>query len=57
MRIKGKEIKDYMDSDVYRYWQTYVIENLDKYFADKDTEESENGVDSGTGDRAACVLV
>ena len=57
MRIKGKEIKDYMDSDVYLYWQTYVIENLDKYFADKDTEESENGVDSGTGDRAACVLV
>lgn len=57
MRIKGKEVKDYMDADVYLYWQTYVVENLDKYFADRDIEESKNSADSNTEDRAACALV
>ena len=28
----GKELKDYMDADVYQYWQTYIIDQLDKYF-------------------------
>lgn len=44
MKRKGKELKDYMDADVYLYWQTYVIEKLDEYFAgeavETDTETS-----------------
>jgi hypothetical protein len=32
MKSAGKEIKDYMDNDVYLYWQTYVVEKLDDYF-------------------------
>ncbi|MEL7569876.1 MAG: ATP-binding protein [Eubacteriaceae bacterium] len=31
MKIDGKELKDYMDADVYKYWQTYVIEQIDEY--------------------------
>lgn len=57
MRKKRKEIKDYMDADVYLYWQTYVVENLDKYFADKMSDEIENSETNDTEDRAACALV
>ncbi len=32
MKAMGKEPKDYMDADVYEYWQIYVINQLDKYF-------------------------
>jgi hypothetical protein len=32
MKAEGKEPKDYMDADVYTYWQTYVIDQLDDYF-------------------------
>jgi len=32
MKALGKEPKDYMDTDVYTYWQTYVIDQLDNYF-------------------------
>jgi hypothetical protein len=32
MKEKGKEQKDYMDADVYRYWQAYVLDRLDEYF-------------------------
>lgn len=32
MKTLGKELKDYMDADVYQYWQTYIINQLDKYF-------------------------
>lgn len=57
MRKKGKEIKDYMDEDVYLYWQTYVVENLDKYFADKAPETIENSVADDTEDRDVCAPV
>lgn len=32
MKAAGKELKDYMDVDVCRYWETYVIDQLDEYF-------------------------
>ncbi|MFB0921472.1 MAG: ATP-binding protein [Oscillospiraceae bacterium] len=32
MNASGKEPKDYMDADVYQYWKTYVIDQLDRYF-------------------------
>ena len=32
MKAVEKEPKDYMDKDVYQYWQTYVVDQLDKYF-------------------------
>jgi len=31
MKALEKELKDYMDLDVYNYWQTYVVDQLDKY--------------------------
>jgi len=31
-KSEGKELKDYMDDEVYQYWQTYVVEQLDGYF-------------------------
>jgi hypothetical protein len=32
MAASGKVPKDYMDADVYQYWQIYVVNQLDKYF-------------------------
>lgn len=31
MTKEGKELKDYMDKDVYEYWKTYVLDVLDEY--------------------------
>lgn len=57
MKLKGKELKDYMDPDVYLYWQTYVIDNLDKYFGVSHKEESEGDSSDDMQDRVACALV
>lgn len=57
MKLKGKELKDYMDPDVYLYWQTYVVDNLDKYFGLPQKEETENDSSDSMQDRAACALV
>ncbi|WP_347490436.1 ATP-binding protein [Desulfoscipio sp. XC116] len=38
-KAEGKELKDYMDSDVYQYWQTYVVEQLEKYFGTEDVDK------------------
>lgn len=37
MKSKGKSPQDYMDTDVYTYWQTYVIDQLDSYFEENST--------------------
>lgn len=57
MKIKGKELKDYMDPDVYLYWQTYVVDNLDKYFGNKNLIETENNLPDDSKDRASCTAV
>lgn len=33
MKAAGKQLSDYMDNDVFQYWQTYVIDQLDSYFS------------------------
>lgn len=30
-KLKGTSLKDYMDADVYEYWQVYVIDKIDQY--------------------------
>ncbi|MFI3327010.1 MAG: ATP-binding protein [Clostridia bacterium] len=32
LQREGKPYKDYMDKDVYDYWETYVIKQLDAYY-------------------------
>lgn len=40
MKKANKQLSDYMDRDVFQYWQTYVIDQLDQYFAE--IEEKKN---------------
>ncbi len=56
MQKKEKELKDYMDADVYLYWQTYVVNNLDNYFSDEFEEPSEGTTTNNTDDNTACAL-
>ncbi len=36
MKAAGKVLEDYMDEDVYLYWQTYVVDQLDSYLTLKE---------------------
>gem|GEM_PF-5142267 len=35
MKKEGKNLKDYMDIDVYEYWNTYIMDMIDNYIIEQ----------------------
>lgn len=43
LQKQGKQISDYMDNDIIEYWETYVLNNVQKY-VDENTQNSQECV-------------